>query len=315
MSTFKCVVAVQAVLFSAPFTAVAQDSNHAKEPSAQVAQSSPETSERSASPRPALQVAVIHLKYAVASDLAPLLLNACRSLDPEAWPTIVADSRTNSIVVTTTASGIEKVKYLVGELDQESPARPGSEPADQSRRVRVTARIYKVQLKDEAVDAVSSRELSEAAKTTSSLKAALEALGEDHFLLQADQIMTDNAEAQETKMGIQSPRVMGTTALKAGGKANNIEYNSVGILIEGSGKALSASRGHADVQIEFDDVDESDVVLQDNIRAPVIRNWNQHFNGTFRSGVPIVLTTVDARSESAPTLYVTWFRFDIEAAP
>ncbi|HPF37480.1 MAG TPA: secretin N-terminal domain-containing protein [Phycisphaerae bacterium] len=262
----------------------------------------------------AMRIAVIRLKHARAEEMAPLLTRACMSIPYDVEPHIGADARTNALVITADAAGVEMIGRAVEELDCPAPSpSPDAKTDDVERRLRVSATIYRVMLAEDKVDSVSAEALTAAAGARSSFNEFLASFGASRVLFQTHQILANDGAGRETQIGVQTPCVVGSTTTKSGAVVNNVQYESVGMLVEGAGELTSMSLGRANVKVEFEDLDESDVALGNGVNAPVMRTWKQSFNGPFKVGEPIILFAVDTQTSAAPTLYVLWLRFDAEA--
>jgi Bacterial type II/III secretion system short domain len=263
---------------------------------------------------PVLQTRVIRLDNAKASDLARTLERTFSNYGREARLNIVADGRTNALIVTAPEAGLEFAESLIAKLDTKHVKREAAGD-DSAARARLTVMIYQVSVPEERLGGVDVEALTARAETPASLKTALEKLGDAKIVCRADHIMDMNGRPEKTKSGAQAPFVRAISMSKSGNQTANIEYENVGLIVTASGEARSRALGSADVDIEFSGVSASGISVGNDVMAPVIRSFTQHFGGGFRYGEPVLLLQFDTQVEGDAMMYVTRIEFDVATLP
>lgn len=262
----------------------------------------------------ARQLKVIRLERANAPKVATLLSKVIPNYGSELHVSVVADPRTNSLIVTGSLDGQRLVNTLVSDLDTNAPPT-GPAEADPTRRARVGVTVYQIEVPSDRVAEVDVAALTAHADSVVSLKAALTKLGEAKIACRGDVILKPDGRTQKTNFGSQMPFVRSSSRNKQGNTTASIEYESVGVNLEASGELKSLTYGTAEVEIEFAGVTDSGVEVGNGIMAPVIRKFTQQFSGGFKHGVPVLLLIVDAQADETATMYVTRIEFTIETLP
>ncbi|MCB9857481.1 MAG: hypothetical protein H6818_17505 [Phycisphaerales bacterium] len=254
---------------------------------------------------------IFPLKHAKAPALFLALSQLAGRESAETRPQFVQEGRTNSIIVYATRQQIALIRTLIEELDVET-ADDESKDVTMQMRTRMQVMIFEVDLMRDRLNDVTVKDLTARAESPESLSKALAKLGDARVLYRVDQILDSERKSRKTVFGASAPFVKSSSTSKDGTRAASIKYEDIGFIVEASGAAISDAIGSAQLEIEFKGVADSDIDIGSDVKAPVIRNFEQSFRGPFESGKPIVLFLVDAHGDSGPVAYVTRIQFDIE---
>lgn len=263
------------------------------------------------STRSSIEMAVIPLKYADANSLSGVLGQIRGRESTESRSQFVFDSRTNSIIVRATASRLAGFRALIEKLDVKTANDNGRTP-DAALRTCMQVSVYEVSLSRDRLSDVAVKGLTAHAGSLESLDKALAKLGSARMVYRADQVLNSERKTRKTTLGAAMPFVRGVSVSRDGNRTSSIDYEDVGLIVKAAGVAHSATRGVADVDIEYSGVGKSNVDIGNDVKAPITRNLEQDFSGDFESGKPIILLLVDAQGEGDPVVYVTRIQFDIE---
>ncbi|HPF38225.1 MAG TPA: secretin N-terminal domain-containing protein [Phycisphaerae bacterium] len=259
-----------------------------------------------------LKTIVLSLRHSEAMEVSNVLNRLIKMEGTEDAPKIVFDTRTNSIIVRATDTGVEQVCRLVEQLDV-APSEVERQIAESEMRTRMELMIYEVALPRERLADVNAKLLTAQAETPQSFESALGKLGGVSLVYRSDQLLHTERRSQTTRIGSNSPYVRGVNVSKDGTRSSSVSYEDLGFIVKASGHSDSATQGDATVEIEFKGVTNSSIAIGDGVMAPVMRTFNQNFRGAFKSGEPIVLLLIDAQAGADPVAYVTRIQFDIES--
>ncbi len=255
---------------------------------------------------------VIRLKHAGASSVVEMLRAVFRQGRGTPGATVVADSRTNSIVVSSSEGVFASVARLISQLDVEEVSQ---EPLpDPIRRTNLQLVVFEVELPVDVMHEIKTNELTARAETLTTLSAALKDLGNVRMLYRLDQMVELRRGRDVTRLtiGAQMPFVSGTTVSDSGQTSNSVQYRDVGCIVKLRGGWHTPPRGSSRIDLELSSVTESGVELGNSVKAPVFRKLVQRFDGPIRAGTPIVLLSIDgsAKGDTA-SAYVTRIQFDL----
>jgi len=265
-----------------------------------------------AAPKQEQTTSIVRLQHATCSELADVLHEITAHENQETKPRIVADPRTNSIVVMGTDSAVERILNVARQLDV--PSNDADVPAvNRPLRTSLQLLIYKLDVPADHLPDISVDQLTESAGAPESLEKALSKLGDARLAYRMDQVVELRSRAKRIRLGAQTPYVRNTSDSKGGDKRVGVGYENVGCTVEYAGNVGSPTGGTAQLEIEYSDVSESQIDIGNDVKAPVIRKWTQSYGGPFKGGQPMVLLMIDANADGDPVAYVTCIQFTIES--
>ncbi len=261
------------------------------------------------------QAETIRLKHARAKDLAYILQQVSSIGNPsraEMRPGITVDERTASVILTGDPVSFVALKALIEMLDICDVA--GAPIESNSTQARIT--VYEVDVPRDRAAQMSSVELSKQAGDEHSLQTSLTKFGTTRHMFTLDQSV-DLASKPSLQIGSHIPIPSASATQQDGSSVTTVQYHDLGCTVElgGTNAGSSGQRQEAHIHIEIATMNDSDITVAANTKAPIMHKIKQTFSGTYEADQPFVLVSLESSpARESSTAYVTRIEFSKPAA-
>ena len=237
----------------------------------------------------AKDIKVVRVQYATSSVLCELLNKTFKGGEGPARIMVNDDRRTNALLLTGAPKDLAQAMDVIRDLDL--PMEADLEGWSSETWVQVA--VYELVLPSGAAATLDVTKLNESAQTAEAFQAALGGLGTARVCYRIEQTV-DLESPCKLEIGAKTPFVTGSSTSAGGQVSRAVTYDNAGVKagLSGQWDRQVADRGHVSLELELQNMLNSEIDLGNGAKAPSWQTVKQHYDGTVISNKPVALLSL-----------------------